>query len=192
MAAGAGMFSVKTWPGASPPRPEGEPFNLEKFMLAQNFHRLPIRPIFADTDAMNIVYYANYLRFFEHGRTELMRAAGLPYSQIEASGLHFPVSEVGVTYRHSAHYDELLYLDTWLAWIKRASLRFEYCLRRAEDGRELTTGFSVHGCVSRQGKISALPAQVKATLTPFVGGARIEQTPGLAPACPQAVFSGEK
>jgi acyl-CoA thioester hydrolase len=136
-------------------------------MNTQKFHRIPIRPLFADIDAMNIVYYANYLRFFEYGRTELMRAAGLPYSRIEAQGLHFPVSEVGVKYRASAHYDELLFLDTWLAWIKRVSLRFEYCLRRAEDNRELLTGFSIHGCITRQGKISALPALLKETLTPF-------------------------
>jgi acyl-CoA thioester hydrolase len=136
-------------------------------MPAQNFHRLPIRPIFADIDAMNVVYYANYLRFFEYGRTELMRAAGLPYSLIEAQGLHFPVSEVGAKYRHPARYDELLYLDTWLAWIKRVSLRFEYCLRRAADDRELLTGFTVHGCVSHQGKISALSAALKETLAPY-------------------------
>ena len=134
-------------------------------------HRIQIRPIYADLDAMDIVYYANYLRYFEQGRTELMRATGHPYSQVEADGFSFPVTEADIRYRNPARYDQLLYLDTWLAWMKKASLRFEYHLLRPEqDGSTTTlvTGFTVHGCVSHQGKVSALPKWVSSSLANFI------------------------
>ena len=129
-------------------------------------HRLHLRPIYADLDAMDIVYYANYLRFFEQGRTELMRSTGFAYSQVEASGHSFPVTEAQVRYRNPARYDQLLYLDTWLAWIKKASLRFEYTLYRPEESglTTLVTGFTVHGCVSHQGKVKPLPGWIKEAL----------------------------
>ena len=132
-------------------------------------HSMTIRPIYADLDAMDIVYYANYLRFFEQGRTEMMREAGHPYSEIEAQGLHFPVTEASVRYRAPARYDQALTLYTHIAWIKKASLRFEYRLARNDGGREvdLVTGFTIHGCITHQGKVTPLPAWVRESLAIF-------------------------
>jgi acyl-CoA thioester hydrolase len=134
-----------------------------------NIHRLEIRPLFADTDAMAIVYNGNYLRYFELGRTELMRFVGVSYASIEEQGLRFPVSEAYARYRHPARYDELLYLDTWLDWIKRVSLRFAYRLGRLEKDElvELVTGYTTLGCVTHQGKVSRLPDNLVKALRPY-------------------------
>ena len=63
------------------------------------------RVIYGDTDQMGVVYYANYLRWFERGRSEFLRQIGLPYATIEAAGLHFPVAEVTCRYAQSARYE---------------------------------------------------------------------------------------
>lgn len=136
-------------------------------------HRVETRPLFADVDAMNVVYYGQYLRFFELGRAELMRASGRAYVEMADQGLHLPVTEAHVRYRRPIFYDDLIVIETWLAWLKRASLRFEYRLLRADGGgqeRELASGYTTHGCVSVQGKVAPLPDWVAACLRPHVEG----------------------
>jgi acyl-CoA thioester hydrolase len=104
------------------------------------------------------VYYANYLRWFEAGRTEFLRAKGLSYSDFEArEKLILPVVEAGVTYRQPARYDDLVAVETRLAEARRASARFEYEVRRGKD--LLATGFTVHACVSTAGRIERLPKE---------------------------------
>lgn len=125
-------------------------------------HRTELRPLFGDVDAMNVVYYGNYLRFFERGRAELMRAAGRPYSELAALGLHLAVTEASLRYRYPARYDELITVEACVAWVKKASCRFDYRVLGPDgDGgeRELVTGFTVHGCVNGQGKVVALPPE---------------------------------
>ncbi len=134
-------------------------------------HRVETRPLFADVDAMNVVYYGQYLRFFELGRAELMRASGRAYVEMAAQGLHLPVAEAHVRYKRPALYDDLIVIETWLAWLKKASMRFEYRLLRAAcDGleEELASGYTVHGCVTVQGRIAPLPTWVSACLSPHV------------------------
>lgn len=120
--------------------------------------RCEIRVIYGDTDQMGVVYYANYLRWFEAGRTEFLRAKGLSYSDFEArEKLILPVVEAGVTYRQPARYDDLVAVETRLAEARRASARFEYEVKRGED--LLATGFTVHACVSPAGRIERLPKE---------------------------------
>lgn len=131
-------------------------------------HRTELRPLMADVDAMNVVYYGRYLRFFEVGRCELMRATGRPYAELEAAGLHLPVTEAGLRYRRPARYDDLVAVETSLTWMKRASLRFDYrivLLEPAGTETELVTGFTEHGCITHQGKVVALPDWARAALT---------------------------
>ena len=126
-------------------------------------HRVEFRPLFADADPMNVVYYGRYLRFFELGRTELLRAGGRSYAELEAAGLHLPATEVYARYRRPARYDELLVVETAVGWVRRASLRFDYrILRGVSGGGEelLVEGYTVHGCVDREGKVVALPVWV--------------------------------
>src|ERR671922_679720 len=92
------------------------------------------RVIYGDTDQMGVVYYANYLRWFERGRSELLRQLGLPYKSIEEQGFHFPVTEVSCRYLSSARYDDLILIQTQLTAIKRASLNFSYTILKDIDG----------------------------------------------------------
>jgi acyl-CoA thioester hydrolase len=118
--------------------------------------RCELRVIYGDTDQMGVVYYANYLRWFEAGRTEFLRAKGISYSDFEArEKLVLPVAEAGVNYLQPARYDDLVAVETSLTLARRASARFEYAVKRGED--LLATGFTVHACVDGKGRIRRLP-----------------------------------
>ena len=115
-----------------------------------------LRVIYGDTDQMGVVYYANYLRYFEAGRNEFIRAKGLRYRDFEeAFGLRLPVAEASVSYKLPARYDDLLDVEVSLAEVRRASARFEYRLVR--EGVLLATGHTVHACVDLAGKLQRLP-----------------------------------
>jgi acyl-CoA thioester hydrolase len=123
-----------------------------------------IRVIYGDTDQMGVVYYANYLRFFEAGRNEFIRAKGMRYRDIEGEhGLRLPVVEAGVQYRLPARYDDLLSVETSLVETRKVSLRFGYRLLR--DGELLATGHTVHACIDLTGKVQRMPAGVMERLT---------------------------
>jgi acyl-CoA thioester hydrolase len=127
--------------------------------------RCEYRVIYGDTDQMGVVYYANYLRWFEAGRTEFLRAKGLSYTDFEArEKLALPVTEAGVTYLKPARYDDLVAIEVSLVQVKRASARFEYAIRRGDD--LLATGFTVHACVDVAGRITRLPR-------PFLEGIQV-------------------
>ncbi|ABS26374.1 thioesterase family protein [Anaeromyxobacter sp. Fw109-5] len=118
-----------------------------------------IRVIYGDTDQMGVVYYGNYLRYFEAGRNEFIRAKGLRYRDFEAQhGLVLPVVEAQVSYRLPARYDDLLSVEISLVEARRASARFGYRILR--DGELLVTGYTVHACVDREGKVQRLPREL--------------------------------
>ena len=118
------------------------------------------RVIYGDTDAAGVVYNANYLRYFEIGRTEMMRAWALPYSAIEVMGCILPVTESYLRFKASAAYDDLLTIATSLVEVSKVTCRFHYAItRESEDGRStlLVKGFTSHACVNRQGKLTPFP-----------------------------------
>ncbi|HOY39005.1 MAG: YbgC/FadM family acyl-CoA thioesterase [Bacteroidales bacterium] len=82
------------------------------------------RVIYGDTDAMGLVYYANYLRFYEIGRSEYMRSLGFPYMNLSASGIECPAVEVRMKYHSSAHFDDLLTITTSLKEIPKSTMVF--------------------------------------------------------------------
>lgn len=102
---------------------------------------------YADTDQMGVVYYANYLVYFERARTALLRDMGLPYRELEARGFALPVIEAHVDYKRSAAYEDVLQILARLAWTGGARLRVECEVRRGET--LLARGYTVHACVSR-------------------------------------------
>jgi acyl-CoA thioester hydrolase len=115
-----------------------------------------IRVIYGDTDQMGVVYYANYLRFFEAGRNEFIRAKGLTYRVFEAEEkLALPVVEAHVAYRTPARYDDLLLVETALAEVRRASARFQYRVVRGEE--VIATGHTVHACIGLDGRPQRMP-----------------------------------
>lgn len=115
------------------------------------------RVIYGDTDQMGVVYYANYLRWFERGRSEFLRQIGLPYSNIEKAGYHFPVAEVACHYARSVHYDDVISIETTLTELRRASLSFSYKIARPSDACQIATGSTKHACVDREGRVVRMP-----------------------------------
>jgi len=115
------------------------------------------RVIYGDTDQMGVVYYANYLRWFERGRSEFLRQIGLPYANIEAAGYHFPVAEVSCRYAQSARYDDVIEIATTLVELGRVYLLFEYLISRQTDHLVLATGSTKHACVDRDGQVKRMP-----------------------------------
>jgi len=116
-----------------------------------------IRVIYGDTDQMGVVYYGNYLRFFEAARSDFLREKGACWRDVEnAHGIYLPVVEAKVNYKRPAFYDDVLVIETTLAELGRASLRFEYKVLRGDD--LLATGHTIHACVSKQGDIREFPA----------------------------------
>jgi acyl-CoA thioester hydrolase len=121
---------------------------------------LEIRVLYGDVDQMGIVYYANYLRYFEAGRGEFLRAHGRSYRDVEAEGLRLPVIEARLTYRAPARYDDLLRLETELAQTRGATFRFTYSVRR--DRAELVVGETLHACLNARGKPTRVPGELVA------------------------------
>ena len=124
------------------------------------------RVIYGDTDQMGVVYYANYLRWFEKGRSELLRQIGQPYATIEQRGLHFPVIEVSCRYTSSARYDDDIRIETEIAELGRASLSFAYRISRESDNELLATGKTKHACIDSAGNVTRIPTWLLDALKP--------------------------
>lgn len=131
--------------------------------MAPPVFRMHYRVIYGDTDAGGVVYNANYLRYFEMGRTEMMRDRNMPYSKIEERGLIIPVTESYLRFKAPARYDDLLTIDTSLIEVKKVSCRFNYRIlksKQAEKEQLLVKGFTVHACVNREGKLTPFPEDI--------------------------------
>ncbi len=116
-----------------------------------------IRVIYADTDAMGIVYHTNYIKWFEIGRTELFRDRGLLYKDVEHLGYALPLTQVFCHYYWPARYDDIVLLETRIAFVKRASMKFAYRIWDEKNEKLLVEGSTVHACTDRTGKIVRIP-----------------------------------
>ena len=125
---------------------------------------LSVRPRYGEVDRMGIVYHAHYLVYFDQGRTEYLRAAGLPYAELEARGYKLVVVDAGVRYLSPAHYDDELSLEVRLDELRRASVVFGYTLRRGET--RLATGHTRLGCVDEASRPTPLPSELAELLGP--------------------------
>ena len=128
-----------------------------------------LRVIYGDTDQMGIVYYANYLRYFESARNEYLRVAGATYRAFEEThGLILPVVEAHVNYRRPARYDDELAISAAVEPRGAASVRFVYEIHRVEKdgapGEQLVTGHTIHACVTREGRVTRLPDDLRAAV----------------------------
>jgi acyl-CoA thioester hydrolase len=119
-----------------------------------------IRVIYADTDAMGIVYHTNYIKWFEIGRAELLRELDAPYAQIESSGYNLPLTEVTCHYLYPARYDQIVVIETEIVYLRRATVKFNYVIRDEKQERVLVEGESVHACVNMQGKVVRIPPDI--------------------------------
>jgi acyl-CoA thioester hydrolase len=124
-----------------------------------------VRVRYAETDQMGVVYYANYLVWFEIGRTEWLRETGWTYREIEAEGLGLPVIAVHCEYREGARYDDDLEIRTTGRLVSPARLAFDYEIVRRGDGAVLAVGHTIHATIDRAGRPVRLPARVKELLS---------------------------
>ncbi len=106
---------------------------------------MPYRVPYADTDQMGVVYYANYLVYFERFRNELLRDAGYTYRRLEEDGIAMPVIEAVCSYKASAKYDDLLEITGRFAEAKGVKVKIECEVRR--EGKILVEGYTVHACM---------------------------------------------
>jgi acyl-CoA thioester hydrolase len=120
----------------------------------------PIRVRYAESDQMGFSYYANYVIWFEVGRTEWMRAKGCTYRSLEDEGYLLPVTEAYCRYQTPARYDDLVYVITRVAKLSRVQIRFEYRLVR-DDGTPLATGHTEHCFLSKEGRPLRAPEVIR-------------------------------
>ena len=121
--------------------------------------RLRVR--YADTDQMGVVYYANYLVWFEVGRTEWLRQTGWSYRQMEEDGVALPVIEAHCEYRQPLRYDDDVDIATRATLMTPIRIRFDYEVRRAADGMVAASGHTIHAGIDRAGKPCRLPDRVR-------------------------------
>ena len=117
-----------------------------------------LRVRYAETDQMGVVYYANYMVWFEIGRTEFCRQHGFEYRDMERDdGLCIIVAEASCRYKASAHYDDEIIVKTCLRASRRRVLVFGYEIIRLSDNVLLAEGETTHVIVNREGRPCALP-----------------------------------
>lgn len=116
-----------------------------------------VRVLFADTDAMGVVYHTNYIKWFELGRNELMRQLGYPYSELAKQSLHLPLISVNCEYLKFALYDQLLSIETEFGYIKKATVRFNSRIWDESMNNLLAEGYTIHACTNHEGKIRRIP-----------------------------------
>ncbi len=127
-------------------------------------HRYAFRVRYSETDQMGWVYYANYLRWFEIGRAEMLRSLGRSYRAVEESGTLLPVLEAHCRYASGARYDDLLAIETGVAELTKASVTFGYRIVREADGEVLATGSTRHCFLGRDGRAVRPPEDLRLLL----------------------------
>jgi acyl-CoA thioester hydrolase len=115
------------------------------------WHRCDMRTLYVDTDRSQVVYHANYLRYFEFGRASLMRDAAYPYREIEESGYVYPIIKVGIDYFRPLYYDDAMFIHTRPSTLERVRLQFDYVITHQESGDIVCKGFTRHCAVNGSG-----------------------------------------
>jgi acyl-CoA thioester hydrolase len=122
------------------------------------WHESVVRVRYAETDKMGIVYYANYLIWFEIGRTDFCRARGFAYRDMEENDDAFlVVAESYCRYKAPAYYDDELLVRTHITELRRRSLRFGYEIVRASDGQVIAEGETGHVITDSTGRVRSIP-----------------------------------
>ena len=124
-----------------------------------------IRVIFGDTDQMGVVYYANYLRYFESARAAYWRDLGRSYKDLVEWGVALPVVEAHCNYKRPAFYEDLIVVDARVSELRGASLRFAYVVRRGAE--LLADGHTRHAVLGPDGRPKPLPDVLRSAIPPI-------------------------
>ncbi len=122
---------------------------------------LPHHVSYGETDAMGILYYAEYLHLFERSRALFIRERGLSYREVEARGVFLPVREAQCRYRSPARFDDLIWVRVGIREWGRASVVFIYEISNENRTRLLATGMTEHACVNGENKPVRVPDWLK-------------------------------
>jgi acyl-CoA thioester hydrolase len=120
-------------------------------------HTIIVVPRYAETDKAGVVHHSVYPVWFEMGRTELLRANGMAYKDLEKTGVFFVVAELYIKYRRPAEYDDKLQLQTTCSSVTVSRIEHVYKLTRCSDGTILAEGRSILACVEADGKLQRIP-----------------------------------
>jgi len=130
--------------------------------MPSSVSRLRVR--YAETDKMGVVYYANYLVWFEVGRTDLLRTLGWTYREMEAAGIALPVIEAHCVYHRPARYDDEMEVRTEGRMLSPVRLEFDYQVVRSADATLTASGRTIHAAVDPAGKPCRLPLRIREVL----------------------------
>jgi acyl-CoA thioester hydrolase len=137
-------------------------------------HETTVRVRYGEVDRMGVVYHANYLPYFEEGRTEFLRSLGRSYRAVEEGGVLLVVADAGLRFHRPAHYDDVLRVRTRLASVSGVRLQFTYAVDRPSDGTLCATGHTTLAATDRDGRPVRLPAEFRAlvegVVEPETGG----------------------
>ncbi|MGD0464792.1 MAG: thioesterase family protein [Tepidisphaeraceae bacterium] len=120
-----------------------------------NAHTIPIRVRYTEVDAMGYLHHSRHLQYFEMGRIELLRAAGVSYADLEKQGVFFVVVKAAVNYKAPARYDDELMLTTRI--VRQTAVRIDHAYELRRGQTLLAEGSTTIACVGRDGQLQAIP-----------------------------------
>jgi acyl-CoA thioester hydrolase len=120
-----------------------------------------LRVRYAETDKMGVVYYANFLVWFEVARADLLRSLGWTYRDMEAAGVSLPVIEAHCEYRRPARYDDEIEVRTEGQMLSTVRMKFSYTVIRKADQVLAAEGYTMHAAVDPSGRPCRLPERVR-------------------------------
>ncbi len=123
-------------------------------------HITEIRVRYADTDMMHFVYNGKYLEYFEVGRTELLRATGLSYAEVEKNGYQLPLIETGIKFLQSAVYDDILEVHAMVRKLYSPKVHIEYIVKRKRTNEIIAEGFTTHVFINSETKKAVRPPKI--------------------------------
>lgn len=126
-------------------------------------HETALRVRYQETDNMGVVYYANYLVWFEIARTEYLRSRGISYRAIEERGIYLMVASASCKYLAPARYDDTVRIESWISYIKNSSLKFDYKI--FVEKKLIATGESVHVFTNKSCQPIRVPEEIKEAFT---------------------------
>ena len=133
-----------------------------------NTYTIKKRVYYHDTDCGGVVYYSNYLKYFEEARTDLVRAENYPYKKIEDDGIILPVSDARLQYKSPLEYDEEYLVETNTEYVKNMSTKFLYKIKK-NDGTIVCEGYTVHAFINKDTKdFEYVPEELKSILQKYL------------------------
>ena len=127
-------------------------------------HTVEFRVRYAETDQMQVVYHSNYLVWCEIGRTEFIRAVGMPYAELERQNVTLAVVEANLRFHAAARYDNLIRVTTTIADVRSRTITFDYLITNAETGERFVTASTKLASLTRDSRLTTLPDNLRKVL----------------------------